>query len=214
MATSEFTNKLFKSRKIIMYYLEYCGFNCETYKTFTYQDINTLNETSSLNISVKNDETNERCKVIYLIDNKTTKPQTISDIIEKLYNTEENPNEKLNNKTDNVIIVTQSYTIDSVHSILNKFWDKENIFAVIFGLDYLMFNVLTHTFVPKHIKLNKNEKDEMFNTFNINDDSQVPEISRYDPVAKAIQLRPGEVCKIMRYDKKSFNNVYYRICVE
>jgi DNA-directed RNA polymerase subunit H (RpoH/RPB5) len=26
-------------------------------------------------------------------------------------------------------------------------------------------------------------------------------------------LRPGEVCKIQRYDKISFENLYYRVCV-
>ena len=48
---------------------------------------------------------------------------------------------------------------------------------------------------------------------NINDDSQLPEISILDPLAKVNLLKPGEVCKITRYDKISFTNYYYRICV-
>ena len=32
-------------------------------------------------------------------------------------------------------------------------------------------------------------------------------------VAKVLLLRPGEVCKIQRYDKISFENLYYRVCV-
>jgi len=49
--------------------------------------------------------------------------------------------------------------------------------------------------------------------YNIENDKQLPQISRFDPVAKAILLRPGEVCKIIRYDKISLQNDYYRICV-
>ena len=35
----------------------------------------------------------------------------------------------------------------------------------------------------------------------------------FDPVAKAILMKPGEVCKITRNDKISLENVMYRICV-
>jgi len=41
----------------------------------------------------------------------------------------------------------------------------------------------------------------------------MPQISRFDPVACAIFLRPGDVCKIIRYDKISFENEFYRVCI-
>ena len=48
--------------------------------------------------------------------------------------------------------------------------------------------------------------------FNIEDDSQMPQISRFDPVARAILLRPEEVCKIIRYTNASYITEFYRIC--
>ncbi len=49
--------------------------------------------------------------------------------------------------------------------------------------------------------------------YNIMNDTQLPEISRFDPVAKAICIRPGEVCEIIRPSKTSIKSTYYRICV-
>ena len=49
--------------------------------------------------------------------------------------------------------------------------------------------------------------------FNITDKIQFPDISRFDPVARAIGLRPGEVCKIIRPSKTAITTNYYRICI-
>ena len=43
-------------------------------------------------------------------------------------------------------------------------------------------------------------------------DTQFPEISRFDPVAQAIGIRPGEVCEILRPSPVSIVAKYYRIC--
>ena len=53
---------------------------------------------------------------------------------------------------------------------------------------------------------------EFYTKFNVNE-TQIPEISRFDPVARALCLRPKQICKITRFDKISYKNDYYRICV-
>ena len=55
--------------------------------------------------------------------------------------------------------------------------------------------------------------NHIFKTYNLSNDKQLPEISRFDPVSKVIFLRPGEICEIIRYDKISLMNKYYRVCV-
>jgi DNA-directed RNA polymerase I, II, and III subunit RPABC1 len=67
--------------------------------------------------------------------------------------------------------------------------------------------------VPKHIKLNNTQKQEFLDKYNIYKEDRIPEISRFDPVAKAIGLQPGEVCKIIRPSRTSIEGVYYRICL-
>ena len=41
---------------------------------------------------------------------------------------------------------------------------------------------------------------------------ELPEISRYDPVAQAIGMRPGQICKIIRPSKTAITTDYYRLC--
>ena len=49
--------------------------------------------------------------------------------------------------------------------------------------------------------------------FNIVNNSQLPEISRFDPVAQSLCMRPGEVCEILRPSKTAIKSPYYRICI-
>ena len=51
------------------------------------------------------------------------------------------------------------------------------------------------------------------NKYNIMDDTQFPDISRFDPVAQVIGIRPGQVCEIIRPSKSAIKGYYYRICV-
>ena len=61
-------------------------------------------------------------------------------------------------------------------------------------------------------KINSEVKNIM-NKYNITNTVQFPDISRFDPVARAICLRPGQVCHIVRPSKTSIETNYYRICV-
>ena len=42
---------------------------------------------------------------------------------------------------------------------------------------------------------------------------QLPEISRFDPQALAMCLRPGQICKFERDSATALKYEYYRICV-
>jgi DNA-directed RNA polymerase subunit H (RpoH/RPB5) len=54
---------------------------------------------------------------------------------------------------------------------------------------------------------------DIINKYNITEKSQFPDISRFDPVARAIGIRPGQVCNIIRPSKTSITTNYYRICL-
>ena len=66
--------------------------------------------------------------------------------------------------------------------------------------------------VPSHLILDDKEKDEVKQRYNVTKDSEFPEISRFDPVAKAIGLRPGELCEITRSSPTAVQTKYYRLC--
>ena len=45
------------------------------------------------------------------------------------------------------------------------------------------------------------------------DTNQLPEISRFDPQALAMCMRPGQVCKFERESSTALFYNYFRICV-
>jgi DNA-directed RNA polymerase I, II, and III subunit RPABC1 len=95
---------------------------------------------------------------------------------------------------------------------LNEFWERNHIFIIIFSLERLQFNILEHQYVPKHVILTDEERDLLFKKYNIVDVKKLPDISRFDPVAQAIGMRPGDICRIERPSKTAVVSNYYRHC--
>jgi DNA-directed RNA polymerase subunit H (RpoH/RPB5) len=60
--------------------------------------------------------------------------------------------------------------------------------------------------------LEEEETQEIMKKFNLKNKSEFPDISRFDPVAQVIGLRPGRVCEITRSSKTSIFSKYYRVC--
>lgn len=61
--------------------------------------------------------------------------------------------------------------------------------------------------------MTNSEVDVLKKEFNLKNLQQLPEMSRFDPVALIIGMRPGQVCKIERKSPTSMVSNYYRICV-
>ena len=62
-----------------------------------------------------------------------------------------------------------------VLNILKQIWEQEGIFIMIYNLERLQFNILEHTYVPKHTILNDEEVNDMKKRYNIINDKQLPE---------------------------------------
>jgi|TARA_A100001015_G_scaffold318516_1_gene438632 DNA-directed RNA polymerase subunit H (RpoH/RPB5) len=113
---------------------------------------------------------------------------------------------------DIVYIVTGSYSLNTLREQLKAEYKPPN-YIIISNLSAHQFRILEHTYVPEHRILTEEEVDSFKNKYNIVDNSQIPEISRFDPVAQAIFMRPGQICKITRRDKATMEDYYYRICI-
>ena len=66
--------------------------------------------------------------------------------------------------------------------------------------------------MPPHRICSGEEKEIIEKQYNIMEQKQFPEISRFDPVAQAIGLRPTELCKIERSSPTAIKTNYYRLC--
>ena len=211
---STIVNDLYNSRKQIIYYLKKLGYNTENFDSFTISEINAMKQTSEknnlindslLNFEVENE--NKSCKVVYYLKN-SIKKSILLDIVFDYYDYDE---EKKKNNT--IIIILLGNINDTSINAVKELWDKYNEYCALFSISTLQYNILEHSYVPKHEKLNETEKDRFLQKYNITKLSQIPEISMFDPVAKVILLKPDEICKITRNDKTSFESEYYRACV-
>jgi DNA-directed RNA polymerase subunit H (RpoH/RPB5) len=206
-----YIKQIYNSRLNMIEYLKDMDYDCSDYEHFSIEEVEVMKNHNQLNFKVERKD-NQSCYVMYKLElnlkQNLVKKNNIETFINEIF--EENINI---NENDTLVIITTEYAQDSVHKVIKNIWENEKKYVVIMSLANLQFNILKHTFVPKHIKLNEEEKAEFYKKYNILDDSQIPEISRFDPVAKIIFLRPGDICKIIRYDKISYTNEFYRICV-
>jgi DNA-directed RNA polymerase subunit H (RpoH/RPB5) len=67
--------------------------------------------------------------------------------------------------------------------------------------------------VPECIILADPEIQELKKKHNIKELKQLPEISRFDPQALAMGVRPGQVCMFKRESSTAMFYEYYRLCV-
>jgi len=211
MDSNSYIKQLYTARKNIISYLKNNEYDCSEYEKFCIEEINIMKNNDGLNFTVQND-LGEKCFVKYVIEpsykNNVLKKTNFPPIVYDLFNVDEAPL----TKSDTLLIITTNYSEDSIHQYMKYIWETENIYIVLFTLAHLQINILEHSYVPKHIKLTDEERDEFYKKFHVNE-KQVPEISRFDPVSRALCLRPKQICKIIRYDKISYKNEYYRICV-
>jgi len=197
----------------MIYYLTEMGYDCSSYEYFSMEELDVIQKNGNLDFMVV--KGNEKCYVKYMTEDSNTKNPAnsvkklnISNIIDTMFTQEGLLTEK-----DTLVLITNDYSVDSIHKALKNIWELKQIYVVLFDLKQLQLNVLKHRLVPKHVKLSALEKTDLYQTLNIEEDKQLPEISRFDPVAKTLFLRPGEVCRITRFDKISYTNEFYRVCV-
>lgn len=211
--TSSLISSIYKSRNILLELMESQGYNINDNFEFSINEINAMFTNKQLDMILEKNTENEKTKKknkiyirYYLV--KTLRPQNIQEMIDDLFNVEE-----ILTKEDTLYIIVKDEPNDTMIQLLKQVWEQDGIFIIIESLKRLQFNILQHILVPPHKKMTTAEVNIIKQRYNIMNDSQFPELSRFDPVAKAIGIRPGEVCEILRPSKTSIVSNYYRICV-
>ena len=186
------------------------GYNINEYDNFSINEVNSMTQNKQLDILLENVDESGLKKKIYIryYLEKTMNQKIIEDIIDDLFNLEETLT-----KNDTLFIICKEDSNETMVNLLKHIWEQDKIFIIIQGIKRLQFNILDHSFVPSHRILNKGEIITVKQKYNISDEFQFPDISRFDPVAQAIGIRPGEVCEIIRPSKTAISGFYYRICI-
>jgi DNA-directed RNA polymerase subunit H (RpoH/RPB5) len=208
MSSSNRILSLYKSRTNILEILESLGYNIKDYSGFSINEIDAMAVNQQLDMLLQHKKRPKKIYIKYFLAAKQIRPQNLDEIIEDLMTIE-----NVLTKEDTLIIITEDEPNDTIITKLKYLYDHDGIFVVIHNINRLQFNILKHKLVPETTILDKESVEELIVKYNIKDLKQLPEISRFDPVALAICMRPGEVCKIQRTSSTALYYDFYRICV-
>jgi len=211
--TSSLISSIYKSRTIILDLMKDQGYDTNDYEGFSVNEVNTMKVNNQLDMILEKtteDVDIKRKPKIYIryYLAKTLRPPNLQEMIDDLFNIEE-----VLSKYDTLFIVVKDEVNETLINTLKHIWEQDKIFIVIQNLKRLQFNILKHVLVPPHRILSSAEVIATKRRYNVMDDNQFPDISRFDPVAQAIGIRPGQVCEIIRPSKTAISAPYYRICM-
>ena len=205
---------IYKSRIALLQLMKNQGMNVSSYEGAGTHEVHTMKEHDQLDMLLTSDESQTTKRTVYVkyFMSQRLSAREIHNIVDDLFNLDE---VLVSPENDTLIIVTKYAVNETIMQLLNQMWAQSGYFIIIFTLDQLQFNILNHQYVPRHEILSPEQTAAMLKRFNISGSAsadQLPSISRYDPVAQAIGIRPGEICKIIRPSKTSITSDYYRVC--
>ena len=211
--SSGLVSLVYKSRKTVLDLMSKQNYAVDDYENFSVNEVNSMLQNKQLDMLLEKKEENPTTKrknkiyIRYYLA-KTLRPQNIQEIIDDLFNLEE-----ILAKSDTLMIIIKDDMNETMTNLLKHICEQDGILIVIQSIKRLQFNILDHILVPSHRVLNNDEVAVVKDRYNIMDDTQFPDISRFDPVAQIIGIRPGQVCEIIRPSKTAIKSYYYRICV-
>jgi len=199
---------IYKSRMTMIELLSKQGYNTEDYESFTINEIDAMYSNSQLDMLFKNDTTGRKTYVKYYLTARQIRPQNLDEIIEDLFLID-----NVLTKEDTLIVIIEDEPNDTIHTKMKYLYDHDGVFVIIHNINRLQYNMLKHTLVPECNILTEKECEELKVKYNIKKLSQLPEISRFDPQALAVGLRPNQVCHFKRKSPTAMYYEYYRVCV-
>lgn len=208
-------SEIYESRKTVLELMDKQGYDTTGYAKFSISEINAMKLNNQLDMLLESKPTadgekplhNKKVYIRYYLA-KTIRPANIQEMIDDLFVLTETLK-----KQDTLYIIIKDTVNETMVNELKHIWERDGIFIVVECIKWLQFNILNHVLVPEHIVMNDSEISDVMIRYNIIDKNQFPEISRFDPVARAIGLRPGQVCHILRPSKTAIMTDYYRVCV-
>jgi DNA-directed RNA polymerase subunit H (RpoH/RPB5) len=189
--TSSLISQIYKSRTVLLDLLKQQGYTSSEYEGFSINEINTMKTNNQLDMILEKKIGGKPVEEGDISSEYETRKIYIKYYLAKALR----PN-NLQEMIDDLFTVEEVLTKKDTLMIVVK--DEIN-------------ETLSNT-VPPHRVLSESEKINIKIRYNIIDDSHFPDISRFDPVAQAIGIRPGEVCEIIRPSKTAISAPYYRIC--
>jgi DNA-directed RNA polymerase subunit H (RpoH/RPB5) len=199
---------IYKSRNTLIKQLESLEYEVADYAQFSINEIDAMCANDQLDMLVSREKDGAKLYIKYCIQLKQLKKENIDQFVEDLFDIEQ-----VLEKKDILVVVTNDAPNDTILQKLKYLYDHSGILVVVRSLQRLQFNVLEHDLVPPATILNKAEVEDLKKKYHVEDIAKFPEISRFDPQALALCLRPGDVIQIERHSNTALYYNYYRTCV-
>ena len=198
--------EIYNSRQTIIDLLKAQKYDVSQYKDFGINEVNTLFETKQMDMLLRKTDEEKKVYIKYHLG-KSLRPVNLYEYIDDLFTLED-----VLTKKDDLIVIMKDEPNDTIRKTLMNIWEQDGIFIVVINIKRLQYNIMNHQLVPQHRVLSEEEATAIKQKYNILDDSQVPDISRFSPVSQVIGLRPGELCHIVRPSRTAMKADFYRIC--
>jgi DNA-directed RNA polymerase subunit H (RpoH/RPB5) len=222
MSSTLLFNNVYTSRNIILYILEkYRGYDTSEFDDWGIDATNNRWSEGRMDMRLTHKHKSDEHKIFIKYNISPAnggnpargrlKPTTLDTILEDVYDEEENMEKKITYQDELIILINHKVN-DSLRAALTKVYSDTNRFVNIYNINDYLFNILDNVLVPPHKVLSDVEKKQIFNKYYIREDSNFPEISRYDPVAKTLGARPGDLLEITRPSPTAIQHKYYRLC--
>ena len=234
MTDTSFQSKIYKSRTHLLEQLKYQGYNISAYECFSLDTIDIMYNNNQLDMTFYPNESNNEAKtedvdditniimdtsidyenapkhkthVKYMLD-KSLKSAHLHDIRQGLIDM------NLLSDYDTIYIITLDDVNDNILNEIIKLWNLDKINYIVYPLKNLLFNILHHEWVSKHkIIRNTVELDAIKQKYSIVSlKDQLPQSSRFDPVYKALGVRPEEIVLELKASKTSVLIEWYWYC--
>ena len=203
---------IYRSRQVMLELLETQGYTVSDYSDFNINEIDAMYNNSQLDMLLTTEAGDKKVYVKYYFAAKQTakqiRPANLRDIVEDLYEIE-----SVLTKNDTLIIVIDDEPNDTIIAEQKYLFNTSGVFVVIHNIKRLQYNILKHKLVPPMKVMEDKDVEDLKKKYNLKSTEQLPEISRFDPQALAMCIRPGQVAEIDRDSATALNYKYYRVCV-
>jgi DNA-directed RNA polymerase subunit H (RpoH/RPB5) len=202
---------IYKSRNVILEQMKLQGYNVEDYLKFSVNEVDAMLSNSQLDMLLVNEDGRKAYIKYYFTLKQTTKQikkEILDNVIEDLFVIDD-----VLTKKDTLIVIIDDEPNDTILARIRYLYEHDGIFVIIHNIHRLQSNILDHVLVPFMKVLDDTEETEFIQKYQIKYKNQLPEISRFDPQALVVGVRPGQICRIQRPSTTAVLSNYYRVCV-
>jgi len=199
---------IYKSRNTLLEIMAVRGYDISDHSGFSYSDVSAMSEHKQLDMFLTHQTDGRKIYIRYNVSGTFRRPIELTDLVEDMFTIDETLA-----RGDDLMIITLSDPNDTMMKLMSKIWYQDKIYVSIVNIARLQFNILNHRLVPKHTILSDDDKAAVMKRYNIASEKQMPVISRFEPVAAVLGVRPDQVVHIERPSKTAITSDYWRVCV-